>query len=247
MIARVGVRVRGRGTGTLLTAYVFTHDRFSATMRVRIPAGVHLHRTHTPPSNIYFLSFLFLFSFPKCVPWRAQEWLRRAYVACSCERSMYMGHIWFNIIFTRGNWCISYQIVSYSADVRNSDDPCNYEGVPLCKFPDATDEESCKQGCCDIGPTCKYECFVCYFSLWNYYSPVLRSRQVACTHHTKHFWFTSLTHNTNTTTCQCNFVWNVCVSARRIEFWMNGMKIYWTDNKFKISTSRKRRSSHPLT
>lgn len=62
MMAGVGVRVRGRGTGTLLTAYAFTHDRFSATVRVRIPAGVHLHQTHTPLSNIYFLSFLFLFS-----------------------------------------------------------------------------------------------------------------------------------------------------------------------------------------
>ena len=55
--------MRGRGTGTLLTAYVFTHDRFSATMRVRIPAGVHLHQTHTPLSNIFFFfSFFFLFS-----------------------------------------------------------------------------------------------------------------------------------------------------------------------------------------
>lgn len=177
MIAWVGVRVRGRGTGTLLTAYAFTHDRFSATVRVRIPADVHLHQTHTPLSNIFFFfSFFFLFSpflfflgggslLPKKTFHEEPKndcdehtWPVPANAQCT---GAYLIQYYFY------SWkLVAYHIKSYRielahyypscADVRNSDDPCNYAGVPLCKFTGATDEESCKQGCCDIGPTCKY-------------------------------------------------------------------------------------------
>lgn len=141
-------------------------------------------------------------------------------MACSCERSMYRGifdSIFFLLVETGAYHIKSYRIVLTCATLMTR--------VTMKASPSVNSQTPRMKKAASKGAVISAQ--PVSISLWNYYSPVLRSRQVACTHHTKHFWFTSLTHNTNTTTCQCNFVWNVCVSARRIEFWMNGMKIYW--------------------